>query len=53
MKGLDKHYVSPLKRLGVMVSGGVLTTVGVAALSVVGPLVFGHRSPYRFSANLV
>jgi len=49
MKGLDKHYVSPVKRLAVMMAGGTTTLLGVAALSVVGPLVFGHRSPYRFS----
>lgn len=31
--------------------GGVATVAGVAALSVLGPLVFGQRSPFRFASS--
>ena len=50
MRGLEKQYVSPAKRLAVVAVGGVATTLGVAALAVVGPLVFGHRAPFRFAS---
>lgn len=50
MRGLDKHYITFSKRVGVVVSGGVAAIAGVAALAVVGPVVFGHRSPYRFAS---
>jgi hypothetical protein len=50
MRGIEAHYVSAGKRLAVMLTGGVATTAGVAALAVVGPLVFGDRSPFRFAS---
>jgi hypothetical protein len=46
MRGLDRHYVTLPKRLAVAATGGALAVVGVAALSVVGPAVFGRRSPF-------
>jgi hypothetical protein len=50
MRGLDKHYVSMPKRAAVVVSGGLLSIVGVATLALVGPHIFGRRSPFRFSS---
>ena len=38
------------KRVAVMGLGGLATMAGVAALSVVGPFVYGHRSPFRFAS---
>lgn len=46
MRGLDAHYVTLPKRLAVAAAGGALAVAGVAALSVVGPVVFGRRSPF-------
>jgi hypothetical protein len=51
MRGIEAQYVSLPKRLAVMSLGGLATTAGVAALSVVGPFVFGHRSPFRFASS--
>ena len=50
MRGIESAYVSLPKRLAVMTLGGLATTAGVAALSVVGPFAFGHRSPFRFAS---
>lgn len=49
MRGIDRLYITPVKRVSVVVTGGVACTVGVLALSVLGPLVFGERSPFRFA----
>jgi hypothetical protein len=49
MRGLEAAKVSGVKRLAVCLVGGAATVVGVGALSVVGPLVFGERSPFRFA----
>ncbi len=49
MRGLESHYVTPIKRVGVMAFGGIAAVATVAFLSVVGPVVFGHRSPFRLS----
>ena len=46
MRGLERHYVSLPKRVAVCAAGGALAVAGTAALSVVGPLVFGRRSPF-------
>ena len=46
MRGLDRHYVTLPKRAAVLAAGGILAVAGTAALSVVGPLVFGRRSPF-------
>lgn len=46
MRGLDKHYVTLPKRAAVVVAGGLLSVAGVAVLSVVGPVIFGRRSPF-------
>ena len=50
MRGLESQYVSLGKRVAVMGLGGLATMAGVAALSVVGPFVYGHRSPFRFAS---
>jgi hypothetical protein len=49
MKGLDKHYITFPKRLAVVTAGGLATVAGVAALAVIGPYIYGKRSPYRFA----
>ena len=49
MRGVDAVRVTVLKRVAVCGVGGVATVLGVGALSVVGPLVFGDRSPFRFA----
>lgn len=49
MRGVDAVRVTVLKRVAVCGVGGVATVFGVGALSVVGPLVFGDRSPFRFA----
>ena len=49
MRGLDSVRVTLGKRLAVCAMGGVATIGGVGVLSVVGPLIFGERSPFRFS----
>ena len=43
-------YISTPKRLAVVLTGGIATTLGVGLLSVVGPVVFGERSPFRFAS---
>jgi hypothetical protein len=50
MRGLDRHYVTLPKRAAVVASGGILSVLGVATLSVVGPYIFGRRSPFRFAS---
>ena len=50
MRGLDAAHVSFPKRVAVVVTGGAAATLGVAALSLVGPTLFGDRSPFRFSS---
>jgi hypothetical protein len=50
MKAVEKRYVTLPKRLGVVALFGLATVAGTAAMSVVGPLVFGHRSPFRFAS---
>ena len=50
MRGLESQYVSLGKRVAVMGLGGLATMGGVAALSVVGPFMYGHRSPFRFAS---
>jgi hypothetical protein len=50
MKGLEKQYVTVGKRAAVVALGGVMTTLGVIGLSIVGPHVFGQRSPFRFAS---
>lgn len=49
MKGVDRVHVSLVKRLAVCAVGGAATLAGVGVLAAVGPLVFGHRSPFRFA----
>lgn len=51
MRGLDRHYVTLPKRAAVVLTGGLLGIAGVAALSVVGPVIFGRRSPFRFASD--
>ncbi len=49
MRGVDAVRVSAGKRAAVCAVGGVSAVLGVGVLSVVGPLVFGERSPFRFA----
>lgn len=49
MRGLDRRNVSFLKRVSVCSIGGLTAVAGVSVLSVVGPMVFGKRSPFRFA----
>ena len=49
MRGVDAVHVSLLKRAAVCATGGAAMVVGIGALAVLGPLVFGHRSPFRFA----
>jgi hypothetical protein len=49
MRGVDAVRVSALKRAAVCGVGGVTAVLGVGVLSVVAPLVFGDRSPFRFA----
>ena len=49
MKGVDAVRVSFAKRAAVVATGGVAATLGVGALAVLSPLVFGERSPFRFA----
>jgi hypothetical protein len=49
MRGLEAAKVSVVKRVAVCLVSGGATVVGVGLLSVVGPLVFGERSPFRFA----
>jgi hypothetical protein len=49
MRGLDTARVTIAKRMAVCGMGGLSTMAGVGILSVVGPLVFGERSPFRFA----
>jgi hypothetical protein len=49
MRGVDAGRVSLAKRAAVCGVGGAAAVVGVGALSIVGPLVFGDRSPFRFA----
>ena len=48
MRGLEKRYVSLPKRVAVIGLGGAMAVAGVGVMSVVGPLVFGNKSPFRF-----
>lgn len=48
MRGLEKQYITLPKRVAVVGLGGALTVLGVGVMSVVGPLVFGNKSPFRF-----
>jgi hypothetical protein len=50
MRGIDAAHISLPKRLAVMVTGGLATVAGVAAVAAGGPLIFGDRSPFRFSS---
>lgn len=49
MQGVDAVRVTPVKRIAVVLTGGVASMLGVGALSLLGPLVFGARSPFRFA----
>lgn len=49
MRGIDRRNVSFLKRISVCSIGGLTAVAGVSALSVIGPMVFGKRSPFRFA----
>ena len=49
MRGVDAVHVSLFKRAAVCATGGVAMVCGVGILSIAGPLVFGHRSPFRFA----
>lgn len=49
MRGVEKAFVTLPKRIAVCVIGGIATTVGVGAVAVAGPAIFGERSPFRFA----
>ena len=49
MRGVETARVSFSKRAAVVATGGVVSTLFVGALSVLGPFVFGERSPFRFA----
>lgn len=49
MHGVDAARATPLKRVAVVLTGGLASTLGVGALALIGPLAFGARSPFRFA----
>ena len=49
MRGVDAVRVSLGKCAAVCLVGGAAAVAGVGVLSVVGPVIFGDRSPFRFA----